>query len=181
MSEIDVDQLADWLENEQRNEDCFDIHGLHGYLTALAICSEPLTDTWLATAIDQPLTELPEPEATYFANTCVELHGLILEELYSDDSISLTFEPTIDHEESDMEAWCQGFMEVVFELPEQWQHSDEEQMSVLMLPIEVASGFFVDEPDFIQFYKQKALLKQMFDEIPDILTDLYLLMNVPSK
>jgi uncharacterized protein len=181
MSEIDVDQLADWLENEQRQEDCFDIHGLHGYLTALAICSEPLTDTWLATAIDQPLTELPESEAAYFANTCVELHSLILEELYSDDSISLTFEPTVEYEDSDMEAWCQGFMEVVFELPEQWHHSDEEQMSVLMLPIEVASGFFVDEPDFKQFYTQKALLKQMFDEIPDILTDLYLFMNVPSK
>ncbi|MBU2865177.1 YecA family protein [Reinekea forsetii] len=181
MSEIDVDQLADWLESEQRSEDCFDIHGLHGYLTALAICSEPVSDEWLATAIDQPLTELEESEAIYFANTCVALHSQIAEELYSDDAITLTFEPTVDYQESDMEAWCQGFMEVVFELPEHFQHKDEEQMSVLMLPIEVASGFFAEEPDFKQFYQQKSLLKQMFDEIPDILTDLYLLLNVPTK
>ena len=181
MSTLDIDQLADWLELDDRNEDCFDIHGLHGYLTALFLCGEPLNDDWLASAIDQPLAELPEEEAIFVADSCVELYRLIGDELYSDSNLSVTFEPTIDYKDSDMEAWCQGFMEVVFELPESWEHKDEEQLSLLLLPIETASGLFEDEPDFQKLYKQPKLLKQMFNDIPELLTDIYLLFHAPSK
>lgn len=181
MTDIDLDALADWLDAEERHEDCFDIHGLHGFFTALFLCGEPISDEWLASAIGQPLTDLPEQEAISFANQCVDLYKLISDELYSDSDISLTFEPTVSWQDSDMEAWCQGFMEVVFELPDAWQHKDEEQLSVLLLPIETASGFFSDEPDFQKLYKQPKLLKQMFDDIPELLTDLYLLFHAPSK
>jgi len=181
MTTLDVDQIAEWLESEERSEDCFDFHGLHGFLTALFLCGEPLNDAWLNSAIDQPLTELPEGEATAFANGCVDLYKLISDELYADSDISLTFEPTVDYEGSDMEAWCQGFMEVVFELPDAWQHANEEQLAILLLPIETASGFFADEPDFQKLYSQPALLKQMFHDIPELLTDIYLLFHAPSK
>lgn len=181
MATFDLDEIADWLESEARSEDCLDIHGLHGYLTALMICGEPLSDEWLNSAIDQPLTELPEEEAMAFANSCVALLAQIGEELYADDSISLTFEPVSEWEGSDMEAWCQGFMEVVFELPDAWEHPNEEQLGVLLLPIEAASGYFVDEPDFKTLYRQPKLLKQMFNDIPEVLTDIYLLFNAPSK
>lgn len=181
MTELDIDQLADWLEDDNRHEDCFDIHGLHGYLTALVLVSEPLNDDWLNSAMGQPLTELDPTEAQFIADACVALHQLIAEELYSDDAVGLTFEPTSDYEDSDMEAWCQGFMEVVFELPEQWHHDDEEQLSLMLLPIEVGSGLFVEEPEMAQFYKNKTLLKQMFDQIPEVLTDIYLLFHAPRK
>ncbi len=178
---FDIDQLADWLEDEQRAEDCMDIHAFHGMLTALSIFSEQIDDQWLADAIDQPLTDLPENEAISFANTSVELFKEISEELYADADVTVTFEPTADFEESDMQAWCQGFMEVVFKLPEALEHKDEEQLSLLLLPIEAASGFFEDEADFQQLYRQPKLLKQMFNDIPELLTDLYLLLNAPSK
>ncbi|EAR08432.1 YecA family protein [Reinekea blandensis] len=181
MSTFDLDTLADWLENDLRAEDCMDIHMLHGLLTALFICGEPLSDEWLASAIDQPLTDLPEDEAVAFANGCVELYNLIGEELYSDSDISLTWEPTTDWQESDMQAWCQGFMEVVLQQPEAFEHANEEQLSILMLPIEAASGFFEDEDDFKQLYRQSKLLKQMFNDIPELLTDLYLLFHAPGK
>ena len=181
MSTFDLDTLADWLENDVRAEDCMDIHMLHGLLTALFICGEPLSDEWLASAIDQPLTDLPEEEAVAFANSCVSLIELIGEELYSDSDISLTWEPTTDWQDSDMQAWCQGFMEVVLQTPEAFEHANEEQLSVLMLPIEAASGFFEDEDDFKQLYRQPKLLKQMFNDIPELLTDLYLLFHAPGK
>jgi uncharacterized protein len=181
MTTFDIDQLADWLDDEERSEDTLDFHGLHGYLTALVLCGEPLNDQWLETAIDQPLNDLPEDEATNVANACVELYRVIGEELYSDSNLTVSFEPTSDYQESDMQAWCQGFMEVVFELPEAWEHLDEEQLALLLLPIETASGFFEDEPDYQKLYKQPQLLKQMFNDIPELLTDMYLLINVPSK
>jgi uncharacterized protein len=181
MTAFDIDELADWLEDESRSEECLDFHGLHGLLTALFLCGEPLSDHWLKSAIDQELTDLPEAEATSFANGCVNLYGVIGEELYSDSNLSVTFEPTSDYQDSDMQAWCQGFMEVVFELPESWAHKDEEQLALLLLPIETASGFFEDEPDFQSLYKQPKLLKQMFNDIPELLTDIYLLFHAPSK
>jgi uncharacterized protein len=181
MTTYDIDQIADWLDQDERHEECFDIHGLHGFLTALFLCGEQLNDEWLASAVGQPLTELVEDEAIGFANGCVELSKLIADELYSDSNLSVTFEPTKDWQDSDMSAWCQGFMEVVFELPDAWEHKDEEQLAVLLLPIEAASGFFEDEDDFKTLYKQPKLLQQMFNDIPELLTDLYLLFHAPSK
>ena len=181
MPPFDLDELADWLEADQRNDDCMDIHAFHGMMTALNICGEQLDDQWLADAIDQPLTQLPESEAIAFANASVALYKDIGEELYSDSNVSMTFEPTTNFEESDMQAWCQGFMEVVFKVPKAFEHKDEEQLALLLLPIEAASGFFTDEADFKQLYRQPKLLKQMFDDIPELLTDLYLLFHAPSK
>lgn len=181
MTTFDIDQLADWLDEDSRSEDCFDFHGLHGFLTALFLCGEELNDEWLNSAIGQSLHDLPEEEAIGFANGCVALFKQIGDELYSDSNLTVSFEPTLDYEESDMQAWSQGFMEVVFELPEAWELKDEEQLAILLLPIETASGFFADEDDFKKLYKQPKLLKQMFDDIPELLTDIYLLFNVPSK
>ncbi len=181
MSTVDLDQLSDWLDSEDRAEDCIDIQGLHGFLTALFLCGEPLSDEWLNTAIDQPLIDLSESEAEFFAQSCVALYEFIGEELYADEDMSLTFQPTVDRIDSEMESWCQGFMEIVFELPEKWVHDEEEQLALLLLPIECASGLFEDEADFQKLYSQPDLLKQMFDQIPELLTDIYLLFNAPTK
>ena len=181
MTELDIDWLAEWLEDENRKEDCFDIHGLHGYFTALAICGEALDDQWLSNAIDQPLTDLKEDEAQEFADQCVALFKHISDELYSDDDVAVTFEPSGDYEESDLSIWCQGFMEVVFEVPDAWEHKEEEHLATLLLPIEAGSGFFIDEPDFQTLYKKPKLVKQMLDQIPELLTDLYLLFHAPTK
>lgn len=180
MTELDLDALADWLEDDARPEECFDIHGLHGYLTALAICGEPLSDEWLGEALSMPLQELPEEDANWFAQACVTLHKTICDELYSDDQVSLTFEPTVDWQDSPMQFWCEAFMEVVFSLPEHWTHPQEENLATLLLPIEVASGLFADEADFQGFYRNPKLLKEMFDQIPELLTDLYLLLQSPE-
>lgn len=179
-SEIDLDALADWLDDDRRAEDCLDIHGLHGYLTALAICGEALSDDWLSDTLGQPLTQLPEDEARQFADRCVTLYQEISAELYSDDQVALSFEPVTDWEDSDMQAWAIGFMEVVFALPEHWNHDSEEDLATLLLPIEVASGLFAEEADYLPLYRNTTLLSQMFNDIPDVLTDLYLLLNSPG-
>lgn len=180
MNELDLDALADWLEDDARPEECLDIHGLHGYLTALAVCAEPLSDDWLAQALAMPLQELPEAEAEWFAATCVELHRTIADELYGDDQVALTFEPTVEWQDSPMQFWCEAFMEVVFSLPEAFSHTQEDNLATLLLPIEVASGLFVDEPDYQAFYRNPKLLGEMFDQIPELLTDLYLLLQSPE-
>lgn len=181
MTELDLDQLADWLEDDQRAEDCLDIHGLHGYLTALAIAAQPLSDEWLASAIDQSLHELPEAEAQWFADQCVQLHQQIATELYADDGIALTFEPTADWQDSPQQFWAEAFMEVVFTTPESFESEQQDNLATLLLPIEVASGLFTDEADYQPIYRQPKLIRQMVDDLPEVLTDLYLLLQAPVK
>lgn len=178
--QTDLDALADWLEDDQRHDDCLDIHGLHGYLTALVIVQEPLSDDWLADTLGQPLGGLPPAEARQFADSCVGLYRNISDELYGDDQVALSFEPDTKWEDSDMQAWAVGFMEVVFALPDRFTHTREDDLATLLLPIEVASGLFAGEADYRPLYDNKALLGQMLNNIPDILTDLYLLLNSPA-
>ncbi len=181
MPDLDLDALADWLENDARPEECLDIHGLHGYLTALAVCGEPLNDEWLANALGASLNDIPEADAQWFADNCVALTREIENELYADDQVGVTFEPTSDWQDSPMQFWCEGFMEVVFALPERFSHPNEDNLATLLLPIEVGSGFFAEEADYRPLYKKTKLLKEMFDQIPELLTDLYLLLQSPEK
>lgn len=177
MQEIDLDQLADWLEDDSQADECLDINGLHGFITALAICAEPLTDAWLEEALARPLV----PEDTDATQQCHQLYQQVCEELYSDDQVAVTFEPETDWQDSPMQLWSEGFMEVVFALPECWTHPQEETLATALLPIEVASGLFVDEADFKPLYNNPRLLKEMFEQIPELLTDLYLLLQSPEK
>lgn len=177
MEEIDLDQLADWLEEDGQAEECLDIHGLHGFITALAICAEPLTNAWLEEALARPLTTKDQG----FTHQCQLLYQQVGEELYSDDQVAVTFEPETEWQDSPMQLWSEGFMEVVFALPERWTHPQEEALATALLPIEVASGLFIEEADFKPIYANPRLLKEMFEQIPELLTDLYLLLQSPEK
>lgn len=177
MQEFDLDQLADWLEDETQAEECLDINGLHGFITALAICAEPLNDAWLEDALARPLTANDKDAI----QQCQLLYQQVCEELYSDDQVAVTFEPETDWQDSPMQLWSEGFMEVVFALPERWTHPQEEALATALLPIEVASGLFIDEADFKPLYGNPKLLKEMFEQIPELLTDLYLLLQSPEK
>ncbi|MHA7878366.1 MAG: YecA/YgfB family protein [Saccharospirillum sp.] len=177
MHEFDLDALADWLDEDHQAEACFDIHGLHGYITALAICAEPLTAVWLEDALARPMTD---EDAGAIAQ-CQQLYQQVCSELYSDDQVAVTFEPDTHWQDSPMQSWCEGFMEVVIALPERWTHSEEDALATALLPIEVASGLFADEADFRPLYRNPKLLREMFDQIPELLTDLYLLLQSPDK
>lgn len=177
MQEFDLDQLADWLEDEAQAEECLDINGLHGFITALAICAEPLTEDWLEDALARTLTPADKDAIAQ----CQQLYQQVCAELYSDDQVSVSFEPDTDWQDSPMQLWSEGFMEVVFALPERWTHPQEEALATALLPIEVASGLFVEEADFKPLYQSPTLLKEMFDQIPELLTDLYLLLQSPEK
>lgn len=62
-----------------------------------------------------------------------------------------------------------------------WFAKSEDEVSELLLPIMVASGLFDDEPEFADFLKDDELVDSMIEQIPEILTALFLLFNAPDE
>jgi len=75
--------------------------------------------------------------------------------------------------------WCIGFMEAMFAQEEAWYTKDEDTVADLTLPMVVISELVED--DQIQAVRQdKKLLKELAQQIPDVVTELYLLFHAPD-
>ena len=80
-----------------------------------------------------------------------------------------------------MQAFCCGFMEVVFATESQWFARDDQRIAVLLFPIEVGSGLFAAEPEFKKFETDGGLLWSTIQDMAEVLTDLYLIFNSGDK
>lgn len=182
MTDFAADDLADWLEHDKRHESCLDIHGAHGFLTALQVSASELEEVWLGEILGESLTKLTAQDASFFVDQCQQLYRLIGNELYAAADLAVPFDPTSPAADDPARvAWCQGFMEIVFAQPERWSHADEERLALLLLPIETGSMLFSEEDDFRQLYRQPKLLQQLLADIPQVVTDLYLLFHAPQR
>ena len=104
----------------------------------------------------------------------------LCDELNNEDAPELPCELSLEDDEETLTVWSQGFMEGVFLRETDWFKEDEEQIAQMMLPIMLASELF-DEAEFIEMRKDKKLCRQFCEEIPDLITDLYLHFRVPEE
>jgi len=162
---------ADWV-----GEDALDFIGAIGGLTAHVILP--------TTQIDEIIFEqsLPQGQALIkWQNIKQEVCRELEEELYGETAFELPFELTDEIEDSDMQAFCCGFMEVVFANQNTWFDKEDERVSVLLLPLEVGSGLFSEEKDFVKFNEDGKLLWSTIQDMSEALTDLYLIFNSGDK
>ncbi|HNJ87105.1 MAG TPA: UPF0149 family protein, partial [Agitococcus sp.] len=75
--------------------------------------------------------------------------------------------------------WCVGFMEGMFCNEEAWYAKNEDLVIELTLPIVSISGL-IEDPELNKIRKNRKLLQQFAREIPEVLTELYLLFNAPQ-
>ena len=85
----------------------------------------------------------------------------------------------VDDEDESLLSWAQGFMEGVFLRESNWFDQQEEVVAEMLLPIMLASELF-EEAELNEMRKNKKLCQQLVEEIPDLITDLYLLFRVPE-
>ena len=104
-------------------------------------------------------------------------------QLASDEEFTLPCELVVGDEtdESKLRGWCIGFMEGVFLREDVWFEDDEDEVSELLLPIMVISGLFDEQPDFAEIGSDIELLESMAEQIPEILTTLFLLCQAPDE
>jgi uncharacterized protein len=173
-SDADEQALA-LLLDELASEDTLDYAATHGLLCA--IVAGPAVDeaAWLTTVFDGE----PEFPEAHQAARCVELlrqlHSDIAHRFYGNDRIQLPCPLRPGHER--LESWCVGFMEGVFMNEPAWLGDDaDEEVAHLLLPVMVESDL-IDLPETHDIRRNRALREAMVKELPENLTDLYLLFH----
>ncbi|BCE00674.1 UPF0149 family protein [Marinicellulosiphila megalodicopiae] len=170
------EKLETILDSDWNSEDSLDFIGAIGALTAHVILP--------CVQLDEIVFEQSLPQGAdliLWQSVKKEICRELEEELYGETAFELPFELTDEVEDSDMQAFCCGFMEVLFANQDAWFEKDDERVSVLLLPLEVGSGLFNDEPDFEKFNNDGELLWSTIQDMSEALTDLYLIFNSGDK
>jgi uncharacterized protein len=182
-----ADQLARlqaFLDADDLHEEALDYIAAHGYLTALAICPDEVpAREWIDALFAEPPHYRSEEERSEIEGTLEQLKAQITRMLASDEEVELPCEPYLGDEpdDSDIRGWCIGFMEGVFLREAVWFEQAEEEVSELLLPIMVGSGLFDEQPEFDEIARDRHLVDDMVAQIPELLTNLFLLCQAPEE
>lgn len=177
-------RLRAFLDSEDLYEEALDYVASHGYLTALSICPDEIhAEEWVTELFGQEPEYADAKQAEDVTSALQQLKAQIARMLASDEDFEFPCELSLgdNPEDSDLRAWCIGFMEGVFLREDTWFEDDEDEVSELLLPIMVASGLFDEQPDFAEIARDDKLVAGMLGQIPDVLTTLFLLLQAPEE
>lgn len=170
--------LASFLDSDHVHEETFDFVQLHGFLTALAIAPVAISDEeWLEAVFVKPPRYTNAVEQSLLDALIRRLGNAIARDLYSGEPLKLPCSLNLgkNPDEAPLRGWAMGFMEAVHLREEQWfdEDADDDEMGELILPIAMASGMFEDE-SMDHIYEDEELVKELCNQIPETLSDLYL-------
>jgi uncharacterized protein len=179
-----LNRLQAFLDADDLHEEALDYMATHGYLTALAICSTPVPEReWIDALFAEAPAYRDDAEREEIEATLIQLKSHIARQLASDDEPELPCEPDLGDEpdDSDIRGWCIGFMEGVFLREAAWFENAEDEVSELLLPIMVGSGLFEEQAEFDEIALDRNLMDEMVEQIPELLTALFLLFHAPEE
>lgn len=177
-------RLRAFLDADDLYEEALDYVASHGFLTALSICPEPVeAEEWIAELFGEEPDYKDATERDDIHEALLQLKAQIERQLASDEEFEFPCDLDLGDEpaDSDLRAWCIGFMEGVFLREDIWFEDDEEEVSELLLPVMVGSGLFDEQPDFAEIANDDELVASMLVQIPDILSTLFLLLQAPEE
>jgi uncharacterized protein len=177
-------RLQAFLDADELHDEALDYVATHGYLTALSICPEEVPEReWIDALFAEPPHYRSDAEREEIETSLRQLKAHIGRQLASDDEPELPCELDLGDEpdDSDLRGWCIGFMEGVFLREAIWFENAEDEVSELLLPIMVGSGLFEEQPEFADIASDQDLVDSMIEQIPELLTALFLLFNAPEE
>lgn len=177
-------RLQAFLDADDLHEEALDYVAAHGYLTALCICPVDVPEReWIDALFAEPPHYRDNAEREDIENALVSLKAHIARQLASDEDMQLPCDLDLgdDPDDSDLRGWCIGFMEGVFLREAVWFEGSEDEVSELLLPIMVGSGLFEEQQEFAEIARDEDLVASMVEQIPELLTALYLLCNAPDE
>jgi uncharacterized protein len=179
-----LSRLREFLDADDLHEEALDYIAAHGYLTALAICPVDVPEReWIDALFAEPPHYANDAQREEIESTLIQLKAHILRILGSDEELELPCDLDLgdDPDDSDLRGWCIGFMEGVFLREAIWFEQAEEEVSELLLPIMVGSGLFEEQAEFSDIAEDPELVDNMISQIPEILTQLFLLCHAPEE
>ena len=179
-----LSRLQAFLDADDLHEEALDYVAAHGYLTAICICPELVPEReWIDALFSETPQYRDDAEREEIESTLIQLRAHIARQLASDDEPEMPCDLDLgdDPDESELRGWCIGFMEGVFLRESVWFEDSEDEVSELLLPIMVASGLFDEQPEFDEMAQDRDLVDSMAEQIPELLTALFLLCNAPDE
>lgn len=177
-------RLQEFLDSDDLHEEALDYVAAHGYLTALCISPAPVEEReWIDALFAEPPQYSDDAQRKDIEQALVQLKTRIAQQLASDEDMELPCNLDLGDEPdlSDLRGWCIGFMEGVFLREAAWFENAEDEVSELLLPIMVGSGLFEEQPEFDEIAADRDLVDSMVEQIPEVLTALYLLFQAPEE
>lgn len=181
VSDNEIDILEDILFEDEFAEDALDYFGVHGLVCAFVVGPIKLTD--------KDITEIVFNEHTGISAEKIEQAQAIIAKLMNSISAELSAGNTIDlpffdaEEEVYQDAltnWCAGFVEGFLDHEEAWFERSQELVAELLLPIMSLSQLFNDE-DFSEINSNEKIMVQFEEQLPELMTDLYLFFHSENK
>lgn len=171
----DDEQALMLLLDELASDDTLDYAATHGLICAVVAGPDVTEEEWLSTVFDGAPAF---PEAGQDAR-CIGLlrllHADIAHRFYGNERIRLPCPLRPGHER--LESWSVGFMEGVFLHEADWLGDDANaEITHLLLPMMVESDL-IDLPETQEIRRNRTLREAMARELPENLTDLYLLFH----
>ena len=175
--------LETLLEKYAVDEGTLDYHGVHGFMTALAIRPVELTQEETFEAIFDGTSNLPVADQKRLSEQ-LSLVATDVDRGFNDEEEGFTLSCEADLEDHDDDAlanWTIGFMVAHLLDEESWFVQNEQEVCELLLPIMLASGLFDGEKEFKEIRKDPQLVEDMCSQIPEVLMELYLMFNSPEE
>lgn len=174
MSQLNLDLLADYLDGEQ-NEYGLDFAATHGFLCAIAV--GPRFDAWLSELFDKQQNKVPAQIIEQIKLWLADLQYT----LSNEELIEFPFEIEEADVDSSLGDWSVGFVDALFLNEDAWftEHA-EEALIDLTLPMMVFSGIDEEDPQMESFRRNGQLMDELAEEIPDNLSEIYLLYHAPN-
>ncbi|MEH6812861.1 MAG: YecA family protein [Motiliproteus sp.] len=181
LDENEMEELESFIFSPAVSEESLDYLGIHGLLTALAVSPvEVPREEWLDVIFDGAPGYADEAQQQRIQSLLIREYLALCDELNDEEAPELPCELTLNDDEDDsLTVWSQGFMEGVFLRESEWFDANEELLAEMLLPIMLASELF-DEPEFQEIRDNENLCQQFCNEIPELITDLYLHFRVPE-
>ena len=165
-------RLEDYLDSEV-NENGLNFCGTHGFLCAITVGPNTEKPLWLDALFEG---QVPQEWIADLEAWQKSIHAL----LYHEQTLRLPCDLVVSlDDDNDLTDWCVGFMEGMFCNEEAWYAKNEDLVIELTLPIVSISGL-IEDPELNKIRKNRKLLQQFAREIPEVLTELYLLFNAPQ-
>ena len=182
LTDKEIYQLDEYLLSDAVSEQALDYIAMHGYLCALAI--SPVTvpeNQWLGHIIDEDLVSQTNHLDPAMIDLIRKDYIYICACLETDTIVDIPCELTLAKDKQGdclLEYWCQGFMELIFCQADVWFSQHEDTIAECLLPFMLAAN--LDDDKELELIRcRPKLCQQLFNQIPALMQDLFLLFRVP--
>lgn len=175
---MNKDDLFAMLFDESKNPYGFDPVATHGFLTATVV-GKPLPN-WMDVYFDGN-GDKADP---VLKEGLEAWRNEIIATLKDESPVELPFDTNDDEEDfgedSDIVAWCIGFIEAMYsDNAADWfdDSETEEDVAELTLPMVILSGMDEENEDLAVMREDQALLAELANSLEDNVTELFLLFH----